>query len=160
MADKMNYGDCTFYPIPAVNRLIKEGNKDIAERVTTLESSVSTMEADLDLNNASAFMPNSELNAVTPTAGENYNPFGGTWYFKRGSRVYVHIGVNNLTPNAGNIIFTLPEGYRPGYQYGCIGQGQTATSISGVVVATSGTVTVYGTTAYCCCDFDFETIHS
>lgn len=172
MADKMNYGDCAFYPIPAVNRLIKEGNEDIASQVSTLETSVSTiedsidtledsidaLEAHVEYNKATAFMPVSELNTITPTAGENYSSFGNSFYYKKGSKVHVHLGLYQLTVNSGNVVFTLPEGYRPSYQLGFIGQGQTATTVSGIVVSTSGAITVYGSTAYCNTDFEFDVV--
>lgn len=84
---------------------------------------------------------------IVPTLlkGGHQASFGGCYYYKIGSTVYVHIGVNGLTVNEYTTIFNVPEGYRPGHFVCNIGGGHTSSTQAIGEVASNGNVSVRST---------------
>lgn len=96
------------------------------------------------------------IHQVTPINGTNYDFYGNTYYYKIGSRVHVHIGIN-LTVNTNENIFTLPVGYRPYTIIGAVGLGSIINSTSGVQITSDGSVTVNTQSQYVLLDIEFDT---
>lgn len=68
-------------------------------------------------------LPTSAIVPITPTGCSNYANYGNSYYYKRGNQVFIHIGVQGLTPNSQTDVFTLPSGYRPYANFCAVGQG-------------------------------------
>lgn len=174
MADKMNYGDCAVYPIPAVNRLLKETedtiktdiSSDISEietRLDSAETDIETLETITATNNADVNLSESDIIPIEPFEGDtwnNYENWGNSYYYKKGTRVHIHLGLHDLTANSANNIYLLPEGYRPRTIFSGIGQGQQTISTGTVNIGATGGVVVYGTTQYFLGDFEFDTFEA
>ena len=96
----------------------------------------------------------------TPTSGQSQASYGGCWYGKIGTRVYLHIGMTGLTANAAPVtVFTLPAGYRPIADMVCLGAGGASyTSIAIMSVNTSGVVRVNSQDAYARIDMMFDAL--
>ena len=99
------------------------------------------------------------IHQVTPNGATNYAFYGGTFYYKNGSRVHVHIGIK-LTSNTTTNIFTLPVGYRPYTIIGAVGLGEDINSTSGVQVTLDGSVKVNTQDFYALIDIEFDTFES
>lgn len=94
--------------------------------------------------------------AFTPVAGQSYSSFDGCYYYKRGSRVHVHIGISDITANTRTTVFTLPQGFRP---YRAITQYGTASSIANIAKATIsklGVIDVYSSGTYANIDLEYD----
>lgn len=96
----------------------------------------------------------------TPTSGQSQASYGGCWYGKIGTRVYLHIGMTGLTANAAPVtVFTLPTGYRPIADMVCLGAGGASyTSIAIMSVNTAGVVRVNSQDAYARIDMMFDAL--
>lgn len=46
---------------------------------------------------------------ITPLAGNNYEGYDNCFYYKKNTRIHVHLGLKDLTQNTNNTIFTMPE---------------------------------------------------
>lgn len=96
----------------------------------------------------------------TPASGQSQDSYGGCWYGKIGTRVYLHIGMTGLTANAAPVtVFTLPAGYRPIADMVCLGTGGASyTSIAIMFVNTAGVVRVNSQDAYARIDMMFDAL--
>lgn len=96
--------------------------------------------------------------SITPNTGSNYSSYGESYYYKKGTRVHVHLGLQGLTAASANSIITLPSGYRPRNQVAFKGIGGTALSNSTMLITSAGVVTVYPESGqtYACVDADFD----
>lgn len=111
--------------------------------------------------NSNCSINNQNINAtediieITPLVGSNYNNYGKTYYYKVGSIVYLHIGMEGLTQGASNIIYTLPSGYRPrGYVLG-YGISDNLSSTAVAQIAADGTITIRPSNRYALIDMSF-----
>lgn len=90
-----------------------------------------------------------EQTSITPVAGSNYANYGNSWYIKRDKLIFLHIGVNGLTPNQQNHITRMPEGSRPIFTIVQLGAGGSSyTSKCIMKVQNDGYVFVYPDDAY------------
>ena len=107
------------------------------------------------VNSIIAGLQGSEQNIITPTASgvTNYSSFGNSWYLQRGKLVWVHIGVQGLTPNASHTITNLPTALRPITNVCSGGQGgETYTAYATCSVANNGDVKVASVDHYAIVD--------
>ena len=107
------------------------------------------------VNSIIAGLQGSEQNIITPTASgvTNYSSFGNSWYVQRGKLVWVHIGVQGLTPNASHTITNLPTALRPITNVCSGGQGgETYTAYATCSVANNGDVKVASVDHYAIVD--------
>ena len=68
---------------------------------------------DLIAYNDTSVLVNPTKIPITPLVGSNYSGFGNSFYYKIGSRVHIHLGLQGLTPNTSQTVFAPPAGYRP-----------------------------------------------
>lgn len=112
---------------------------------------------DINKNDASYMRSTAEDITLNPSVGHNYANFGNSYYSKKGTKVHVHLGIQDLTTDGrANYVYVLPVGYRPRNSISVVGIGGNMASYSAVQVATSGAIAVYGTTGYITVDFDFD----
>lgn len=137
--------------------------KTSSHTITT--SNVMTVHNESDENTYSCNYINSHnlkssiIHQVTPNGATNHAFYGGTFYYKIGSRVHVHIGIK-LTSTADTNIFTLPVGFRPYTIIGANGLGNITNSTSGVQITSDGSVTVNTQNSYALIDVEFDTFES
>ena len=62
---------------------------------------------------------------ITPLVGSNYSSYGDSYYYKIGTKVHIHLGLQGLTANSNLTIFTIPQGYRPKSSISVVGLGQS-----------------------------------
>lgn len=112
-----------------------------------------------EVNETAVNLKSSIIHRVTPTGATNHAFYGGTFYYKVGSRVHVHIGIK-LTAKTDTNIFTLPVGFRPYTLIGATGLGNITNSTSGVQITSDGSVTVNTQNSYALIDVEFDTFES
>lgn len=93
---------------------------------------------------------------IKPTLTNGSSVNNRTYYYKKGSRVFVSIAVSGLTANANQLLFTLPSGYRPStiiLPFGCDDSFNMNTVL---LVKTDGSVEMRknATQAYAFFEFD------
>lgn len=111
---------------------------------------------DLAVNDASVLCT---VTPIIPTlnTGTHYSTYGGCWYYKIGSRVRLHIGVNGLTASTQTTLWTMPAGYRPKSGIAFTGQGSSSANYSRCRVTSAGEVWVNvssGVLATAYCEYD------
>ena len=139
------------------------GNMDIidgqmktnADNISALNTNIGSLAnqiADIESPNTA-----SNQTQMTPLeSGESYSAYGGCWYRKYGNHVWVHLGLQSLTANTPQRVFTLPAGYRPKGIHIAFGLGgSTYVAISRIQVDESGYIIVTSDDTYCCADFEF-----
>lgn len=85
----------------------------------------------------------------------NYVGFGGSFYYKVGTRVHIHLGIK-VESDAWESLFQLPAGYRP---YSVVQQSLCGSSLvmnTGVNVGSDGNVSVQTNSNYIGGDFEFD----
>lgn len=107
-------------------------------------------------NDASLLMSSNDVIPITPLVGSNYGNYGNSYYYKKGTKVHVHLGLSGLTANTSNTVFQLPEGYRPQTIMPIHGLGQGMGYPIAGQVSGSGTINVYPEKGYAIFDFEFE----
>lgn len=105
------------------------------------------------------------LATITPidiynlTNGTPSSANGGCWYYKKGTRVHIHMAVTGITANSSVALYTIPAGYRPRTTSIIAGSAVSGTSVCGGYISGS-TGTIYGFTARSngtvTIDFDFD----
>ena len=94
-----------------------------------------------------------EKNSITPSSGSNYNAYGNTWYVKRGRLVWVHIGMQNLTPNTSMTVTSMPVQTLPPSIVCAAGTGGSSpVAYSQCTVDTAGLLKVASTDTYALAD--------
>lgn len=119
----------------------------------------SKIEQSRAINDASEKLPYSARIILEPNNGcSSYPNWGGCYYYKVGTRVTVHIGIQGLTPNQynGNIGVLLPVGYRPRHETNTIGSSGTSVGYSNLSLFTGGSIGVVSTGSYCLAEASFD----
>ena len=96
-------------------------------------------------NNASLLTSIATTEITSLTNGSPYAANGGCWYYKKGTRVHVHLAVTGLATNTSLALYTMPAGYRPISGSIIAGSAVSATSVCGCYINSSGVI--YGFTA-------------
>lgn len=71
------------------------------------------------MNDNGLLFKGSDIIAITPSLGTNHSSWGGSYYYKIGTKVHIHLGIN-LNTNVRSEIFNMPRGYRPKRNYLCL----------------------------------------
>ena len=90
----------------------------------------------------SSSIPESAVIPFTPTSGSAYEGYGGCYYYKKGSKVHIHLGLEGIANEQINPIFTMPEGFRPRTSVFNTGIGNNYLTISGINVMETGLIRV------------------
>lgn len=98
----------------------------------------------------------SQLISITPAKGSNYEGYGNSYYYKKGSTVYVHLGLSNLTVNTLEVIYTLPVGHRPNQVIAFSGIGGDLTQMACGQITDDGTIKIQSPSSYALFDFCFK----
>lgn len=99
------------------------------------------------------------IKTIVPThnAVSNHAGYGGSYYYKVGSRVHVHLGIKTNTTELIKI-FTLPQGFKPYSPVNATGFGGSALSSCGVSVSANGDISVQTNAGYGSIDLDFDAV--
>lgn len=97
-----------------------------------------------------------QLINITPLKGSNYNGYGNSYYYKKGSTVYVHLGLSNLTVNTLEVVYTLPVGHRPNQPISFLGVGENLTQIVCGQIIPNGEIKIQSPSSYALLDFCFK----
>ena len=110
------------------------------------------------INDNNIVLDSSNIIPITPTSGSNYSAYGDCYYYKKGSRVHVHIGISGLTANTVTGIYTLPEGFRPNHFISSAGMGGSMANISIIQIDSNGGIAVRSPQQYALIQIDFDVI--
>lgn len=131
---------------------VNSGGTDYKETKANFLSDVNASINSLN-NSLTNSLPTSAIVAITPTGCSNYPNYGNSYYYKRGNQVFVHIGVQGLTPNSQTYVFTLPSGYRPYTDFCAVGQGgESYTATSFMSISTNGGIKLSSSDRYAIID--------
>lgn len=111
-------------------------------------------------NDSSIVLDSSNINFFTPTSGSSYVTYGKCYYYKKGSKVHVHIGISDLTANTNTAIYTLPEGFRPNHLLSGIGVSGNISNTSFGLIDNTGLITVRSPQQYALIQIEFDVIGS
>lgn len=129
----------------------------MANKIIQLSDGTNNLYPERPKNVASLVKSTSEAITITPSTGSNYSGYGNSYYYKEGTKVHVHLGLQGLSTNwTGNSIITLPTGYRPRSQLAFVGVGGSVSAISTCLISPSGAVNVYGSTQYSSVDCEYD----
>lgn len=104
----------------------------------------------------------SELNSspevidITPMSGSNYSEYGNCYYYKKGSRVHIHIGIQGLTGGVNTTISILPSGYRPSSIISAIGFGSSWSEKAVLLITQNGELNVQSEGSYAMIDVEYD----
>lgn len=93
---------------------------------------------------------------IEPTLSNGTSVNHRTYYYKKGTRVFVSIAVSGLTANTNQLLFTLPSGYRPSTIILPIGCDDSFNQNTVLLVKTDGNIEMRknATQAYAFFEFD------
>ena len=106
----------------------------------------------------------SDTTTIPAFAGSAYSNYGGCFYFKRGSQVTVHLGLEGLTANTMykskdySTPFYLPSSYRPLYEVTSHGHGGGAQYDAVIIVEPSGNISIRSTYSYALVDITYDVL--
>lgn len=109
------------------------------------------------INDSSLVMSADNVVVITPTATgvTNHSGYGNSYYYKKGSKVHVHLGLK-IDVTTLVQISTLPEGYRPKGVIGSIGLGSEINNYSGVQITEAGLIQCRAANGYCLIDVEYD----
>jgi hypothetical protein len=91
----------------------------------------------------------------SPKNASVHNFYGGCYYYKKGTRVHLHLGLSGLS-NSNVNIFTLPKGYKPYSLLGGVAQADSLTTRAGYEINANGEITVNSSRGYMLADIEFD----
>ncbi|WAX12219.1 hypothetical protein CS266P3_00022 [Clostridium phage CS266P3] len=99
----------------------------------------------------------SDIVSITPLVGQNYPNWGGCYYYKSGSRVHVHLGIQGLPANTVATVFMLPDIVRPKTRILSIGSSGSFPKVARVEISLDGGINVTSQDTYAAVDIDYDT---
>lgn len=99
----------------------------------------------------------SDIVNFTPLAGQNYPNWGGCYYYKSGSRVHVHLGIQGLPANTVATVFILPDIVHPKTRILSIGSSGSFPGVARVEISLDGGINVTSQDSYVAADIDYDT---
>lgn len=109
------------------------------------------------INESTMLFDEGNIIKVTPTTGQNVTNWGGSYYYKVGTKVHVHLGIN-LNTNVRSEIFNLPEGFRPKGTICTFGGGADGNvpDTSLIEVIETGKIYAKSNTKFVCADIEYD----
>lgn len=139
-------------------------NKINSDRIVTLDEIDLVTEPGFFVDAMAVKQLNRKLNvsaadivSFTPLAGQNYPNWGGCYYYKSGSRVHVHLGIQALPANKVATVFTLPEALRPKTRILSIGSSGSFPGVARTEISLDGGINVTSQDSYVAADIDYDT---
>lgn len=126
--------------------------------ILELESKVETLETSQETNNASLKQDPSICIPITPLSGGNHEAYGNSFYYKIGTKVYVHIGLNNIS-TTGVTIFHMPEGYRPKCYSRFMVAGSNYENNGQIVINSDGTMVAAAPSTFLNGEIEYEAFY-
>ena len=108
-----------------------------------------------EINNPVLLLSSSDVIRFTPTNASAHNFYGGCYYYKKGTKVHLHLGLSGLS-NSNVNIFTLPKGYRPYTLLGGVSQADSLTTRAGYEINANGVINVNSSHGYMLADIEFD----
>ncbi|WAX12100.1 hypothetical protein CS266P2_00066 [Clostridium phage CS266P2] len=99
----------------------------------------------------------SDIVSITPLAGQNYPNWGGCYYYKSGSRVHVHLGIQGLPANTVATVFILPDIVHPKTRILSVGSSGSFPGVARVEISLDGGINVTSQDSYVAADIDYDT---
>ena len=99
----------------------------------------------------------SDIVNFTPLAGQNYPNWGGCYYYKSGSRVHVHLGIQGLPANRVATVFVLPEAVHPKTRIFSVGSSGSFPGVARTEIALDGGINVTSQDTYAAADIEYDT---
>lgn len=140
-----------------------EGNTKIdATKLNNIENGIETNDTTItnftDFNNSLLLFDTTKRINFNPTSGSNASVFGGCYYYKIGTKVHVHIGIQGITANTNTDIYTLPAGYIPDSFVATASIGGSLVQTSSLTIDSSGKITIRTTGTYALVDIEYDAV--
>lgn len=98
-----------------------------------------------------------DIVSFTSLVGQNYPNWGGCYYYKSGSRVHVHLGIQGLPANTVATVFILPDIVHPKTRILSIGSSGSFPGVARVEISLDGGINVTSQDSYVAADIDYDT---
>lgn len=108
-----------------------------------------------EINDKDLLLNSNNIINFTPTNGTAYENFGSCYYYKKGTRVHIHLGLSGLS-NSNTRVFTLPAGYRPYTTVGGVSLGDSLLTRAGYEVGVGGAIVVNSAYGYMLADIEYD----
>lgn len=112
-------------------------------------------EVESDVNNPKILANKADLIYFTPVNCGMHEYYGNCYYYKKGNRVHVHLGLSGL-PNSQINVYTLPAGFRPYHALGGAGVADMPGHYAGWEVVSNGNINVHSSYGYMLTDIEFD----
>ena len=139
-------------------------NKINSDRIVTLDEIDLVTEPGFFVDAMAVKQLNRKLNVsvsdivnFTPLAGQNYPNWGGCYYYKSGSRVHVHLGIQGLPANQVATVFVLPEAVHPKTRIFSVGSSGSFPGVARTEIALDGGINVTSQDTYAAADIEYDT---
>lgn len=119
--------------------------------------SIPSLKEQLDELNRKLNVSVSDIVNFTPLAGQNYPNWGGCYYYKSGSRVHVHLGIQGLPANQVATVFVLPEAVHPKTRIFSVGSSGSFPGVARTEIALDGGINVTSQDTYAAADIEYDT---
>ena len=98
-----------------------------------------------------------DIVSFTSLVGQNYPNWGGCYYYKSGSRVHVHLGIQGLPANTVATVFILPDIVHPKTRILSIGSSGSFPGVARAEISLDGGINVTSQDSYVAADIDYDT---
>ena len=126
-------------------------NGDIQQNGTSIKEILNK------INEATMLLSSSNVISITPSGATNHTGFGGSYYYKTGTRVHVHLGIKMNTTTRSEI-FNMPAGFRPKGTICVLGGGADGNvpDISSVEILEDGRIFAKSNTHFVCINTEYD----
>lgn len=126
-------------------------NGDIQQNGTSIKEILNK------INDATMLLLSSNVISITPSGATNHTGFGGSYYYKIGARVHVHLGIKMNTTTRSEI-FNMPAGFRPKGTICVLGGGADGNvpDISSVEILEDGRIFAKSSTQFVCINTEYD----
>ena len=136
--------------IEGLNIVAVEPLYDILYNAAELKEEVTELNRKLNVSAA-------DIVSFTSLVGQNYPNWGGCYYYKSGSRVHVHLGIQGLPANTVATVFILPDIVHPKTRILSIGSSGSFPGVARVEISLDGGINVTSQDSYVAADIDYDT---
>lgn len=109
-----------------------------------------------EINNPNLLLTDKDIITFTPDVGSYHEPYGGCFYYKIGTRVHLHIGIQGLTAKTNNEIFTLPVGFRPKVRTPFISIDTGLADECAGLIRDTGEIVIYAEYGFASADVEYD----
>lgn len=141
-----------------LHRVRLEGISIVAvDQLFAVRKTNEQLQKEVDELNRKLNVSAADIVSFTSLVGQNYPNWGGCYYYKSGSRVHVHLGIQGLPANTVATVFILPDIVHPKTRILSIGSSGSFPGVARVEISLDGGINVTSQDSYVAADIDYDT---